>query len=75
MQFQGLMRRPAFAEEKRRELARRLDEIPGVEIPADAVARRPAFDVAALADPVRLAAFFEVMNWCVSEIANAEGMR
>ena len=76
MQFQGLMRRPAFADEqKRREFARRLNDIPGVEIPADAVARRPAFDVAALAEPVRLAAFFEVMNWCVSEIATAEGMR
>jgi hypothetical protein len=55
MQCQGLMRRPAFAEEeKRREFARRLNEIPGVEIPADAVARRPSFDVAALADPAGL---------------------
>jgi hypothetical protein len=76
MQFQGLMRRLGFVEEeKRRELARRLDEIPGIDIPDDGIVRRPAFDLIALADPARLTAFFEVMNWCVSEIQTAEGMR
>ena len=53
MQFQGLIRRPTFQdEEKRRELARRLNEIPGIDIPGDAIARRPAFDALALADAV-----------------------
>jgi hypothetical protein len=73
IEFQRLMRCAVFAEEeKRRELARRLNEIPGVEIPPDSIGRIPAIDVSVLDDPARLASFFQVMEWCVSEIGAAE---
>jgi hypothetical protein len=52
-----------------------LNEIPGIDIPQDGIARRPAFDVAALADPERLAQLFRVMDWCIAEIKSAEGLR
>jgi hypothetical protein len=69
IEFQRLMRCAVFAEEeKRRELARRLNEIPGIEIPPDSIGRTPAIDLIALGDAARLAKFFAVMSWCIAEI-------
>jgi hypothetical protein len=72
MQFQALMRRPEFAEEEmRRELARRLNEIPGIGIPRDGLKRRPAFDLAVLSDPEQLEKFFAAMRWFISQLQPA----
>ena len=49
--FQFLVRRPPFDDvESRRELLKRLNEIPGVDLPEDALGRRPGFALAVLAD-------------------------
>jgi hypothetical protein len=52
MQFGELAgKHPSFtAEEKRRELQRRLDEIPGIQIGADRIGKYPSFPVSALVD-------------------------
>jgi hypothetical protein len=76
VQFFRLMRNPAFQdEERRREFARRLNEIPGVDIPAGSLTRLPAFDLIELGDSAQLAKFFDALNWCISVIKTAEGMR
>jgi hypothetical protein len=74
IEFQRLMRCAVFAEEEKRlELARRLSEIPGIEIPPDGISRMPTIELSALDDPARLAGFCDVMSWCVSVINAAEG--
>jgi hypothetical protein len=70
--FQTLQGRPAFQpEEKRLELLRRLNAIPGVSIPPDGITRRPSIKLATLegADGVRR--FLEVYDWVLEEIEHA----
>lgn len=70
VQFRNIMRRtPAFASEAQREALRsRLNSVPGVEIPHDRIAKRPAFPLAALTNKSALARFLEVMDWMVDQI-------
>jgi hypothetical protein len=59
--FQWMRGRKPFEEEaKRLEVRDRLNKIPGVTIPADAIARRPSIPLAAFADPSALQAFLSV---------------
>ncbi len=58
LQFAALSARPPFdREELRGELARRLNSIPGVEIPESKLTMRPAIELTTLADTSALAAF------------------
>jgi hypothetical protein len=76
IEFQRLMRLPAFKDEKQRlELARRLNQIPGVDIALDRIAKMPALDLVTLSDPARLDQFFDALTWCISEIETAERLR
>jgi len=69
MQFQWMAKRPPFDDAGLRlEAIRRLNQIPGVSVPEDAVDRRPAFPLSALVDETSLAQFLDVLNWCVSRI-------
>ncbi|MGD9614799.1 MAG: hypothetical protein AB7H90_12865 [Alphaproteobacteria bacterium] len=72
--FQYMMKGPLRDEEKRRELLRRLNEIEGINLSADAITRRPTMPLTSLSDERRLGQFFEVMRWLVAELrAGAAG--
>jgi hypothetical protein len=72
--FQWYMVRPPFDDEaKRREMLRRLNEIPGVAIPIDAITRRPRVLLPVLAEGDNLTRFFAVFEWFLGEIRLAGG--
>jgi hypothetical protein len=66
-----LTRKPFDAEPKRLELRDRFNKIPGVEIPADAVTRRPSIPLAVLTAAAALKAFLDVLDWYVAEVKAA----
>jgi hypothetical protein len=66
--FQWLANKPPFDDEaRRRELLNRLVAIPGVEIPPDAISRRPSFDMKHLVDPANLQCFFSAFDWAFQQ--------
>ncbi|NMC18730.1 MAG: hypothetical protein GYA38_10120 [Chloroflexi bacterium] len=68
IQFKWLQRRPPFdAESKRKELLDRLNQIPGFDIPIDAIARFPKVDLSALKNEDSLKQFLDVLDWVVQE--------
>jgi hypothetical protein len=70
--FQWMLTRKPFEDEaKRQELRDRLNTIPGVEIPADAVTRRPTIPLAVLTDDVAPKAFLGVLDWYIAEVKAA----
>lgn len=69
IQFQTLKSRPPFDyEQKRMEFLSRLNQIPGIRLPADSITRRPAFHLAVLNEEAGLTGFFRTMEWVVDEI-------
>jgi hypothetical protein len=69
VQFQGLVRHPAFAsEERRRELQRRLNHIPGVSITDDSLTKRPSFSLELLDGEDAFGTFVEVMAWVATTL-------
>lgn len=61
--------KPPFGDErKREELLHRLNEIPGVAIPADRINGVPAFALSTLGDEAALTKFLEVFDWFVQEV-------
>jgi hypothetical protein len=73
VQFSYLRRKPPFDDEANRaELAQRLNAIPGVEIPLDAISRMPSFPLVALTNDAALALFLDVLDWSVSEVRSTE---
>jgi len=69
VQFQWMKERLPFdAEAKRLELRDRLNKIPGVDIPADAITLRPRILLSALTDKAALAQFLAVLDWFVQEV-------
>lgn len=68
-QFQHLQRRPPFGDEaRRRELLGRLNEIPGVRLPADSTDRRPSIPLTVFRDPQALDRLLEALDWVVAQI-------
>lgn len=59
---------PFSDETKRLELLRRLNEMSGVAIPADAITRFPSITLSTLKDEVILQQFLETLDWVVQEI-------
>lgn len=69
IQFQFLKRDPPFdSEAKRMEFLDRLNQIPGFNIPADAINRRPNIYLAVLKNESALRLFLESLEWVVHEI-------
>lgn len=64
-------RRPFDDEALREELRQRLNEISGVEIPADALQRRPSFDFRELRDSDARGAFTQALGWFVRQVRRA----
>ena len=76
VQFQYLKNAPPFdSEELRVELCRRLNAVPGVRIPSDAIYRRPSFPLTVLADRSALDDFLAAFEWAIGRIMDtaAEG--
>jgi len=69
IQFQWLMNRSAFSDEtKRRELLNRLNQIPGINIPENAITRRPNVFLSTFKDASSLRQLLETLDWVVQEI-------
>lgn len=69
LQFQWQAQRPPFDEqEKRWELAQRLNSIAGVEIPRDALLLRPSFSIELLEDEEAMNQFLATFEWCVEQM-------
>jgi hypothetical protein len=72
IQFQWLQKRPPFdAESKRNELLKRLNQIPGVSLPDDAITRRPNIPLSILKDENSLKQLLEILDWIVQEIKSS----
>ncbi len=52
---------------KRLELLRKLNEIPGVDLPETAIERRPRIPLATFANPDALARLFDAFEWFIAE--------
>lgn len=59
---------PFNNETKCLELLRRLNEVPGIAIPADAITRFPSIPLSTLEDENTLQQFLETLDWVVQEI-------
>lgn len=69
VQFQYMQSKPPFDQDsKRLELLRRLNEIPGIDLPDDAIARRPSIPLSILAKPQVLEKFLETLDWFTEEV-------
>ena len=69
IQFQYLQNhRPFDQEEKRRELMQRLNAIPRISIPENALRRRPSFPLKALIPSSSLQMYIDVLNWILDEV-------
>jgi hypothetical protein len=75
VQFQHLAREHAFGsappitnEAKRRELLERLNAVPGVSLPEDAIGRRPGIPLAVFVVPGALDQFLKVLDWLVDQL-------
>lgn len=67
--FQWLKTRPSFDDEsKRRDLLARLNAIEGVDLPADAIERRPGVPLALLTRSDRLQQFLETLDWVIAQV-------
>jgi hypothetical protein len=67
--FYWYQSKPPFdSEEKRRELLDRLNAIPGVSLPPDAIGRRPGIPLAVLTDEAALEQLLAVLGWVAEEI-------
>ncbi|GJM21266.1 MAG: hypothetical protein DHS20C15_11810 [Planctomycetota bacterium] len=72
IQFQLMKSRGPFASEAaRRELRDKLNAIPGIDIPADKIGKRPNVPLAALAEPGALDEFLKVFDWYLARVRSA----
>jgi len=70
IQFQMMKTRPPFADEaKRLELLSRLNALPGVTLPPDAITRRPSIPLSLLQDDAVLQQFLAICDWIIQESA------
>ncbi|MBN1811805.1 MAG: hypothetical protein JXA14_08215 [Anaerolineae bacterium] len=69
LQFQHMLRRPPFDDQAlRTELLRKFNEIPGINLPADSISRRPSIPLSAFRDPSALDQLFHVLDWFVQQV-------
>jgi hypothetical protein len=62
---------PFDQDQKRLELLRRLNEIPGVDLPEDGINRRPSISLGALVDSNAFESFVGIMEWAIEEVKTA----
>lgn len=61
-------KKPFDSEERRREILTRLNEIPGVRLPANSIARRPSIPLKALRNPGGLKTLLGTFDWILEQI-------
>jgi hypothetical protein len=67
--FDKMKKQPPFDDEhKRLELLRRLNDIPGVTIPRDAIEKWPSITLTTFNDEAALAQFLEVLDWIAQKL-------
>ena len=71
--FQHLKNRPVFSSEnKRLELLRKLNSIPGVSIPENTLSKRPNISLGLLQDEKSLELFFAAFDWLIQQIQDGK---
>jgi hypothetical protein len=69
VQFMWMLRRPPFDSlEKRKELQAKLNAIPGIHIPDDALEKKPPLPLSALQGEAEAIAFLAAMDWAIAEV-------
>jgi hypothetical protein len=69
--FQWYQYKPPFdSEEKRLELLHKLNAIEGIDIPVEAISRRPSIPLEILGEETVLQRFLAVFEWFLAEIKN-----
>jgi hypothetical protein len=69
IQFQPMLYRPPFDDEnKRKELLRRLNEIPGIALGPDVITKRPNIFLTKLENEVAFEKFINVFDWMIGAI-------
>ena len=66
---------PFEAEAKRVELLQRLNTLPGVTIPPDAITRRPSIRLSVLHEETVLQQFLAICDWIIQEITASGAQR
>jgi hypothetical protein len=73
IQFQWMLRRAPFEQiERRDEMRRQLNAIPGVDIAHDALDKRPSIPVATLTDEHALVRFLTTLDWAFEQARTAQ---
>lgn len=68
IQFQYLKEYPPFDKHSvREELARRLNELPGITIPPNKLDQRPSFSISVLTSQEAMKQFLAILDWIVQE--------
>jgi hypothetical protein len=69
IQFQLMKDKPPFDDEaKRNELRLKLNQVPGVDIPAEAVTLRPRIYLSTLKNEAAVTQFLDALRWFVNEV-------
>ena len=69
IQFQQMKTRPPFDDPaKRLELLDKLNALPGISLPPDAIEKRPRLTLRWMAEEGRVERFLEVLGWVVGEV-------
>lgn len=63
-----LPKKPFDDESKREELREKLNEIDGLDIPREAMTKRPSFDITLLDNEQKLTQFFDAFEWFIQEV-------
>jgi hypothetical protein len=72
IQFQWLQNKPPFdSQSKRKELLDLLNRIPGVDIPIDAISKRPNIPLSIFKEKESLDQFINILDWIVKEIKSS----
>lgn len=68
VQFQQMKTEPFNRRSERLELLRRLNDMPGVELSADRINKRPSFPLSVLGNEAALNQFLETLDWFVQKV-------
>jgi len=69
IQFQWLKTRPPFDNElKRKELLDKLNQIPGINLPGDAITRRPSIPLSMFKEKAVLKQLLDILDWAVDNM-------
>ncbi|HEU5423126.1 MAG TPA: hypothetical protein VFU72_06270 [Nitrolancea sp.] len=68
IEFGTMKTKPPLSDDKRREIVRRLNEIPGARIPENRLSGYPTIPLSRIIDEAALRQFLSVFGWVVEEV-------